>query len=628
MFLAYTSSVESKKTAAPDRQGTLTLSGFLASGIVAVALVAGTYWMSLREREAQQWISHTHEVLAAVAQTSAHLVQIQSAQRGFVITGNEAELQPMDSARDALQQDMQRLRDLTLTDAEQPANLRELESHLASRLAMAAVVVETRRTRGFEAARSLIDQGSNRQEVAALREVLQRMESRENELLAQRQAGHAEGLAVLRAGALALLLLLLAALPLLYRQILRTRRTERQLLEREQQFHAMADSVTEYAILLLDAEGHVRTWNPGARRIKGYEADEIVGRHFSRFYLPQDAAAGMPQRALAKAAAEGRFSDEGWRVRKDGSRFWASVNLSPVRDAEGQVSGYCKITRDLTERKASEEALHAEVRERARAETELQNLNARLEMLVGERTLALQQANEALTAAKERLQALSARLISAQEEERRHIARELHDETGQALTLIRMQLSELAEAAPAQQVGECMQNVDRAISHIRSLSLRLRPPMLDDLGLVDALEWVAEQQARAAGWKLRLDLPELDERLPEATETACFRICQEALTNAARYAHARQVSVALRLSPAAMVLEVADDGDGFDLDRYRTPEERKKHFGLVSMGERASLAGGRLDIVTAPGHGTRVRAVFELAAPNDNPTSAPGELFA
>lgn len=222
----------------------------------------------------------------------------------------------------------------------------------------------------------------------------------------------------------------------------------------------------------------------------------------------------------------------------------------------------------------------------------------------------------ALHSAKETLQALSARLISAQEEERRHIARELHDETGQALTLIRMQLADLAHGPAGVQlaVAECTQNVDRAIAHIRGLSLRLRPPMLDDLGLADALEWVVEQQARAAGWRTQLELREAEERLREDVETACFRICQEALTNAARYARATEVHVALHRSDDALELLVADNGTGFDLARYRSPEERKQHFGLVSMGERAALAGGRLEIDTAPGRGTRVHASFALRA--------------
>ena len=239
-------------------------------------------------------------------------------------------------------------------------------------------------------------------------------------------------------------------------------------------------------------------------------------------------------------------------------------------------------------------------------------------LLLLHRQVRRQQAAEhdALVAVRERLQALSARLISAQEEERRRIARELHDETGQALTVVRMQLADLArgQASAQQAVTECAQNVDRAIAHIRGLSHRLRPPMLDDLGLADALEWVVEQQARAAGWHTDLALMELDERLPQDVETACFRICQEALTNAARYARASEVRVRLSRTDDGLELLVADNGTGFDLARYRTPEERKQHFGLVSMGERAALAGGRLEIDTAPGRGTGVRAHFALPA--------------
>jgi len=104
----------------------------------------------------------------------------------------------------------------------------------------------------------------------------------------------------------------------------------------------------------------------------------------------------------------------------------------------------------------------------------------------------------------------------------------------------------------------------------------------------------------------------VEKRLPDTVETACFRICQEALTNAARYARATEIRVSLHQSGAALELAISDNGTGFDLARYRTPEERKKHFGLVSMSERASLAGGRLDIATSPGHGTRICALFEL----------------
>ena len=110
----------------------------------------------------------------------------------------------------------------------------------------------------------------------------------------------------------------------------------------------LLESVTDYAIFMLDAEGRVATWNPGATKIKGYAASEIIGRHFSAFYPPEDVAAGKPERELQIAATQGRVEDEGWRVRKDGSRFWANVVITALRDDSGELRGFAKVTRDLT----------------------------------------------------------------------------------------------------------------------------------------------------------------------------------------------------------------------------------------------------------------------------------------
>ena len=113
----------------------------------------------------------------------------------------------------------------------------------------------------------------------------------------------------------------------------------------------MVQGVTDYAIFLLDPAGHVTNWNSGAQRMKGYAAAEIVGQHFSRFYTDEDRAADVPMRALQTAAREGRFETEGWRVRKDGSRFWASVVIDAIRDEDGSLIGFGKVTRDITERR-------------------------------------------------------------------------------------------------------------------------------------------------------------------------------------------------------------------------------------------------------------------------------------
>ncbi|KKX30639.1 PAS domain-containing sensor histidine kinase [Rhizobium sp. LC145] len=128
-------------------------------------------------------------------------------------------------------------------------------------------------------------------------------------------------------------------------------------LMNEERYRLLIEAITEYAIYMLDVEGRVASWNPGARRFKGYDPDEILGEHFSRFYTEEDQSAGLPQRALETAATEGRFENQGWRVRKDGSRFWAHVVIDPIRDSSGRLAGFAKVTRDLTERKQTETEL-------------------------------------------------------------------------------------------------------------------------------------------------------------------------------------------------------------------------------------------------------------------------------
>jgi PAS domain S-box-containing protein len=141
------------------------------------------------------------------------------------------------------------------------------------------------------------------------------------------------------------------------RDITERRLEQSRLLESERRFRHLVQSVVDYAIFQLDREGIVASWNTGAERIKGYSADEIIGQHFSRFYTEEDRARGVPAQALATALSEGRFESEGWRMRKDGSRFWASVVIDPVRNDAGDVIGFAKVTRDITERMETQRIL-------------------------------------------------------------------------------------------------------------------------------------------------------------------------------------------------------------------------------------------------------------------------------
>ncbi len=145
------------------------------------------------------------------------------------------------------------------------------------------------------------------------------------------------------------------------------KQAEEKLRLSEERFRLMVEGVKDYAIFMLDPEGRVATWNAGAERIKGYSAEEIIGRHFSAFYPEEAVARGWPDHELRRASAEGRFEDEGWRLRKDGSKFWANVVITALRDEHGVLRGYSKVTRDLTERKEAEEKARRLEREEAGA---------------------------------------------------------------------------------------------------------------------------------------------------------------------------------------------------------------------------------------------------------------------
>jgi signal transduction histidine kinase len=203
----------------------------------------------------------------------------------------------------------------------------------------------------------------------------------------------------------------------------------------------------------------------------------------------------------------------------------------------------------------------------------------------------------------ELLQTLSRRLIEAQEAERRAVARELHDDLGQLLTAIKLDMQR-QEQNPVENIAL----VDEAIARMRELARDLRPAVLDDLGLGPALRWYVTRETRRAGLELDLDVGSLAGRLPPAVETTCFRVVQEALTNVIRHAHALRVAVAAGAARGAVELTVRDDGAGFDVAEARKRAARGESQGLLGMQERVALASGELRVESAPGSGTTIRA--------------------
>jgi signal transduction histidine kinase len=220
--------------------------------------------------------------------------------------------------------------------------------------------------------------------------------------------------------------------------------------------------------------------------------------------------------------------------------------------------------------------------------------------------------------AEEKLKALSHGLLEKLELERRHTARELHDDIGQALTAVKLSLQSIRRSSNEGELTLMLQDsigsIDLAIQRVRNLSLNLRPSLLDDLGLAAALRWLLDRTARPAGISSELVSASFNDRLSEEIETACFRIAQEALSNAVRYAQPENITISLRRHGDAVELIVQDDGIGFDLQSSFDRSIKGQSFGLLGMHERAVLAGGRLSITTEKGRGTTVTVQFPFRA--------------
>ncbi len=222
------------------------------------------------------------------------------------------------------------------------------------------------------------------------------------------------------------------------------------------------------------------------------------------------------------------------------------------------------------------------------------------------------QAEAKLLTSTRQLKALSRHVLEAQEIERRRVAIELHDELGQSLTAIKinLQLSErFKDRSPLELNAENIRIVEDALQQVRRLAMALRPAMLDDLGLAPALQWIAKQTAERGGFEVQFQSTLIQGRAAAEIETACFRIVQEALTNIMRHAQARRVEISLRHDGDALVLCVRDDGSGFDLTAMRERAMAGDSLGMLGMQERATLLGGQLNIQSTPGQGSTVQLI-------------------
>jgi PAS domain S-box-containing protein len=381
---------------------------------------------------------------------------------------------------------------------------------------------------------------------------------------------------------------------------------ERFFRESDARLELMMESVEDYAIMMLDAEGHIEMWNPGAERVFGYTAQEVTGQYFAIIFTPEDRRREMPVKEMETARDKGRAADERWHVRKDGTRFYVSGVLTPLRDADGAVTGYVKIARDLTEQQ--------------RAEEELRRANDELEVRVRERTFELAKVNESLRdeitdriqTEKDRVRLLR-QIVRAQEDERRRIARDIHDQVGQQMTALRLNLAALDQGLSGDgklrvKLDQTKTIAERLDADVDFLAWELRPAALDDIGLAEAMGTFVREWSNHSGVEAQFHTSGLDkERLSPETGTNLYRIMQEALNNTMKYAQARHVDVLLERRDNQVVLILEDDGVGFNPEKEASADG-DKGMGLIGMRERAALVGGTLQIESKPKAGTTIFA--------------------
>ena len=363
---------------------------------------------------------------------------------------------------------------------------------------------------------------------------------------------------------------------------------ESSLRETERRFRLLVEAVQDYAIFTLDAGGRVNSWNVGAKRLKGYEASEIIGQHFSRFYPAEDIQAGKPQRELAIAASEGRVEDEGWRIRKDGSRFWANVVITATKDAHGGVIGFSKVTRDFTERMLAQ-----------------QNL---------------QDSKRKLQDSERSLRELSFHLLRTQDEERQRIGRDLHDSLGQYLSVLKMKLDSL-KSSPSKmsphdlaELNNCAQIAEDAVKEVRTISYLLYPPMLEEMGLKSAISWYLDGFTKRSGIRTTFEVSPALGRLAPDVELATFRVLQESLTNVHRHSGSPTADVRLLLDDDNFILRVSDQGKGVNLNNFELPGQDwtgAHGVGLRGMRERMRQIEGNLELWSSE-EGTTVTATVPL----------------
>jgi PAS domain S-box-containing protein len=365
------------------------------------------------------------------------------------------------------------------------------------------------------------------------------------------------------------------------------------------------------AIVSKTLEGVITSWNAGAEQLFGYTAKEAIGQSIFMI-IPLDRR-DEETRILARLGRGERIDHfDTIRLRKDGSKVEISLTISPVRDEAGKIVGASKIARDITGRKRIE-------RELFESEQRFRTLADALDTQVQFRTQELLRRNAQVVQQSDELRDLSGRLMLAQDEERRRIARELHDSAGQSLAALGMSLARIEDDArrdPARvskSIKDARDLIQDLTQEIRTTSYLLHPPLLDESGLSSALRWYIDGLAERSGLNIELNIPDSLGRLAPEVELAIFRLVQECLTNIHRHSGSKTALIRIAREPDKIYAEVQDHGKGISKERLAEVQSRGVGVGIRGMTERVRQSHGELT-VDSNALGTKITAIFPAKA--------------
>ncbi|MBI2824001.1 MAG: CHASE3 domain-containing protein [Planctomycetia bacterium] len=518
-------------------------------GLIVLLLVANTLvsqWNTQGLIEIEHQVAHTQKVLTTLEEVLARVTEAETGERGFLITGDADFLRSYQIAMVKTGETLERLRSLTADDPRQQARLETLGQRVQARFDELRRAIGAHQSEGFDAAKRSVSTNHGRQLMNEMRALVGEMQGQEREELAfrsaeSRRSAHVTTVTDLVGSLLGIGMVGLAFF-LFQRELAHRQRAD----DAMRRLAAIVES-SDDAIVSKTLDGRIVSWNAGARRIYGYDAEEVIGRPIALLCPPECVDELHHHLELVRRGVHVEHF-ETTRMRKDGRRIDVSVSISPIRDGSGAVIGGCAIAREVTEHKR----LQREVLE-----------------------------------------------IAAREQQR--LGQDLHDGTGQQLTGLAMMAERLAgelsdHSLPhADAAAKIVDGLEHALADVRALSKGLLPVEVDAEGLMAALGDLAAQTSELPGVTCSFDCDEPVCILDNQTATHLYRLCQESVTNALKHGPARNIVIALTGDQDLIRLTIADDGAGFAKD-----QRTRTGTGVRIMGYRAELIRAKLTI--SPGH--------------------------